>query len=288
MNKLGMVGLAICLAIMIAFTACGQVNSENSRDLLNATPASTQMTTATTVPTTVPTTASTTVPTAATTTTPIMVTTTVSTTVLPTVNPTESANTQNKPPHVFSIRDEDKLILMRNAVSDDEALQQFLEEDSSALMNDREDVVAFLNLLDSLPNLTVEDAVSFTIQYFPEKSYIDVWYFMGEDQANSRRYLFTYLLDDDIAQETKYSILQEYADCTEKGQIINGISTISVLAKAENKAETELTKKVVTYWLDVDGWVVKVNYTHNQAITEKVTLEEVFAPMKHEETFQCS
>jgi hypothetical protein len=136
--------------------------------------------------------------------------------------------------------------------------------------------------------LTIKDAVSFAINYIPEKSYIDIWYIMGEDPANSRRYLFTYVLDENIAQERRQSILKEYADSPEKGQIINGISSISVLAKMKAKTETELTKRSVGYWLDVDGWLVNVYYNHNQTITEKVTLDEVFESMKLEESFQCS
>jgi hypothetical protein len=34
--------------------------------------------------------------------------------------------------------------------------------------------------------------------------------------------------------------------------------------------------------------LVNVYYNHNQTITEKVTLDEVFESMKLEESFQCS
>ena len=174
---------------------------------------------------------------------------------------------------------------MRKAVTDDAALQQFLAEDSSVLMESREDVSTFLKLLDSIPNLMIEGAVSFSLEYIPEKGYMDVWYYMGADKANSRRYCFTYVLDEDRAQEKRQSILQENAECIEKGQIINGDRTMSVLTKVANKADTELVKRV-SYWLDVDGWLVKVSYNHNQEITSALTLEQVFAPMYVEETFQ--
>jgi len=278
-------------------TTLSTLSTTKSTTVLTTRPATAPTTKPSTVPTTLstlsttkPTTVLTTKPATAPTTKPSTVPTTLSTTkptTVPTSNTTKATtNTPHRPPASFTIRDNGKILLMRKAVTDDAALQQFLKEDSSVVMKDREDVTAFLKLLDSLPNLMIKDAVSFVITYFPEKEYIDMWYFMGEDQANSRRYCFTYVLDEDRAQEKRQSILQENAECVEKGQFINGDRTMSVLTKMPNKADTELDKRIVVYWLDVDGWVVSVTYNHNQEITSALTLEQVFAPMYVEETFQ--
>ena len=293
-KKIILGALFLCLLL----SACGKEEQTQLNSSVVTTNAPT-MKPMTTVPTTVTTNAPTTKPTTtvpttvttnAPTTKPSTVPTTLSTTkptTVPTSNTTKATtNTPHRPPASFTIRDNGKILLMRKAVTDDAALQQFLKEDSSVVMKDREDVTAFLKLLDSLPNLMIKDAVSFVITYFPEKEYIDMWYFMGEDQANSRRYCFTYVLDEDRAQEKRQSILQENAECVEKGQFINGDRTMSVLTKMPNKADTELDKRIVVYWLDVDGWVVSVTYNHNQEITSALTLEQVFAPMYVEETFQ--
>ena len=175
---------------------------------------------------------------------------------------------------------------MREAITDDASLQMFLKKNSSSLMRNREEISVFVRLLDSLPNLMIKDAVSHTISYFPEKGYIDVWCYMSADKANGSKYLFTYVLDEKRAFEIRQQILLESPDEIAKEERIG--ENVLVLSNIQPSPNAVYPNRLACYWIDVDGWLIKAEYIHEQDFLRTPTVAEVFKSMEVKETFEWS
>ena len=236
------------LLLCLLLSACGQMDIEHGQDAMNATTAA-------------PTVNTTTIPTAATT--------------------TGSNNTVNKPPSTFSINDEQKLALMRNAATDDAALEQFLAEDNSPLMRNRADVLAFLEVLETIPVLTVENAKTFSMTYTPSKALLEIAYRIEEGE--NHWYRFTYILDKDRNESVKDSILQE-AGTREFSKIgkERNINLLQIL----DMSKTQFAKSMAEYRVEMDGMVVLVTYKNIHTDVSVQNVEDVFAFVTAGETIE--
>lgn len=181
----------------------------------------------------------------------------------------------------ISINSLEKLKEMRQMVEceDEETLKLFMRSVNGGGADSREDLVEFLQLIDSLPILNFFDGTVTWISHETGNSidtgaYYDVIY-VSTEAENGDWTRIEYLLSyDDVPTEMqKRKEKGEFADSTIKNPIQSKDDKIKVYAEKRKKHPMG-TGDLINWTLDVDGIFVWVFYYTNNA--DSVITEDVF------------
>ena len=262
MKKIILSALALCLLL----TACGQTVPQVNLNTTHPTtaPTSKSTTVATTAPTTQP---PTTAPTTKLTTTPTT----------PTTRPTFETMT-------IEVRGRERYELMKAAATDDAALEAFVATERHPWLKERENIVSFLKLLDSIPVFSVENAKYFSIGYERAYEMLYVVYRLTEE-PEVHNYRFDYALNKKQNTEYKEKIIQEVG--TKEFAKIGKEQKITLL-KADDMSGSNNAKTRAYYEIEAEGMYIAVSYKNINTDVSLLKPEEVFAPIKLEETFDTA
>ena len=173
--------------------------------------------------------------------------------------------------------------LMKLALTDDAALEEFVDTVGKygALLTTRDAIADFMGLLNKVPNFSIDNAKDFAIHYEPAKDMLYVVYRMSEeDQAHW--YRFEYCLDKESNAEWKEQILKEAG--TNEFEYIGKENNIKLLLVVDMSGYN-LPKTTAKYYVEVDGMVICVWYKNIYADVPNQTPAEVFSTIGMENTF---
>ena len=173
------------------------------------------------------------------------------------------------PPPTVTLRGLEDLEEIREmATADDETLEEYLWTRDGGGMKTREDVVAFLELMDSLPIPLIPDAEWGGLSYAPE--YQDIY--MTYETQTGEIYAFRFFLEHDSVEETieeKTGVMGSPIYQRENGRI-----------KVFNHAQTDPpASEVAVFWIDIDGYFVRAGYRKNDQDVSGVAPEEIYSEL---------
>lgn len=193
-----------------------------------------------------------------------------------------TTNTTNVPPARISIRDKDRYELLKAASKNDAALDELLKKDDGILLRNREDVLEFLKVLDSVPAFSVENAKHFSISYWPSKQSLHVVYQLSEEKE-MHWYRFEFNLNKAENLEIKEKIKQEAG--TKEYAKVGKDRNIEVWKRVVDLSQTEFAGNYAIYRVEVDGMMISVQYKNAYMDVREQKAEDVFSMVRVEETF---
>jgi hypothetical protein len=178
-----------------------------------------------------------------------------------------------EPPLWVSLRGLDALTEMREmAVAGEEELIAYLRRMSLDMngLRSRNDVVAFLELLDSLPLPVIQGAELGVINYWPETQSLSFFYRVDD----SERYSFSFALDEDTIAQIRDELTN-----SENGEKLEPIpqenDRITVLSR-ENAQSQNSTLRIVYHRLEIDGYLIRVDYRNENKDVFSMGTDEIF------------
>jgi len=184
----------------------------------------------------------------------------------------------------IAVRGKERYELMKAAATDDAAFEEFVATERHPWLKERENIVSFLKLLDSIPAFSVENAKYFVIDYTPAKESLFIVYRLTEE-PEVHNYRFDYAINKEKNTEYKENIIQE-AGTKEFAKI--GKEQKITLLKADDMSGLKNAKTRAYYKIEAEGMYIAVSYKNINTDVSLLKPEEVFAPIKLEETFDTA
>ena len=179
---------------------------------------------------------------------------------------------------------QDKLEELRRLVG----AERLLEEDCFAATNGvfsrQEDLAAFVRLIDSLPLPVIQgiERKNITMSYYPETQSLAFSYsYTMEADSIVNWYMFGFVLDKEIVEKVRTEQVKN-GDKQELGSIPQEKERITVMSR-EDFSELELDelyKHYVEFWIDIDGYLVKVVHRDDSKDINNIRVDEIFKDLK--------
>jgi hypothetical protein len=157
------------------------------------------------------------------------------------------------------------------ATASEDELQAHLRRTHNIMngLRSREDVVAFLELLDSLPLPVIQGAELVEIAYYPEQQSLSVLYQVGDSES----YSFSFTWNEDTIERIRDLINAESRE--ELESIPQEKDRIAVLSRSDFQNESD-TLRIVYYRLEIDGYLVGVDFRNNNTDIFALDTAEIF------------
>ena len=198
-------------------------------------------------------------------------------------NINDSKNNQNShqdAPYIIVVYGEDELSLMRKMIeADEEELFNYLDRMHHSVngMTSREDVVSFLELLDSLPIPYISETWLSCIDYYPESEtkFFDVFFRNEIGEIYSFRF-FTAgdrgkaMIEENISRDVRGQYIELFQSRDSKSQI-------KVFSPSDEWVSFSNERGILYFPMEIDGYFVRAIYNPGDSgKISDVTPEEIY------------